>query len=489
MPASSDRVLKHFQAISRIPRPSGREEAVMRMLEDWAGGHGFAVRRDARGNRVIAVPASPGMAARATVVLQGHVDMVCEKTPESAQNFLTDPISLRQERDEDGEEWLSATDTTLGADNGIAVAMMMALAEDPAAIHPPLELLLTVEEETGLIGAGALEPSIVSGRILLNLDSEEEGVFTIGCAGGRSTSIRLPLAREAEPGPGELYALRVGGLRGGHSGVDIHLGRANALKLLAEAWSALAGAAPARLVSVDGGSADNAIPRDARAVVRLVADRLNDARHVIATQQERMRREYGDRDPETTLSLEPVSQEVTGHPLTADCAERLRVLLGELPHGPQTMSREFAEVVETSCNLARVETRPDALRIITSQRSSSREDMQSLTERIHRLARSAGAEAADDGRGYPPWPPRRDAWLNGLCREVWRELSGAEPEINVIHAGLECGVIGDRIAGMEMISLGPTIRDPHSPRERVSLGSVGRTYDFLVKLLARLAQG
>jgi len=471
-------ILDKFEAINVIPRCSKNEARLAAWLTEWARSQGYAVRSDPAGNLVIRVPASPGREDRPVVVLQGHMDMVCEKTPGSTHDFETDPIRVLRDGD-----WIHAADTTLGADNGIALAMMMALAEDHTRHHPPLELLFTVDEESGLLGAHELDATLLTGRILINIDSEDEGVFTIGCAGGEETQIRLPLDYE-ELSP-ELVCGRlvVGGLRGGHSGVEIHQPRANANRLLGRVLLRLQSLEGLRLVSLSGGSAHNAIPRDASAFLAFPPDQASAVRDVIRLCEAMFREEHDETEPNLFVRCEDQADDLPVRMLGRESAARAVHLLNALPHGVHGMSTQVAGLVETSCNLAILRIKNDAIEIISSQRSSSMSRLDEMTSRVTAVAALAGA-AAIRLNHHPAWAPDKTSALLQRCREVYRELHGKEPVVEIIHAGLECGLIGDKVPGMEMISIGPNLRHPHSPDEKLELPSVGRVYAFLTTLLA-----
>ncbi len=472
------RVLHWFEQLSRIPRPSGGEERIAAWLQSWAVERGLATRRDEIGNLVLVVPATPGHEDAPIVVLQGHLDMVCERTPDAPIDPATEPLVLVREGD-----WLRADRTTLGADNGIAIAIAMTVLEDPGAVHPPLELLFTVDEETGLSGATNLDPEMLEGRILLNIDSEDEGVLTVGCAGGRQTDIVLSLAWEPIERP--LHRLRVHGLRGGHSGVDIHEHRANANKLLAAALEALTEDDGVRVASLQGGTAHNAIPRDAQATIAVVDPDATRTR--LAALEAALREQHGDQEPGLSLSLDETGQ--LGHELlTRDRQQAAIALLLALPHGVAAWSPDIEGLVETSNNLATVTTDRGAghLAIVSSQRSSVQAQLDALVDRVEAAAASTGAQATTDA-GYPGWEPDMDSSLLALCKATYAARFGTAPVVEIIHAGLECGVIGERCPGMDMISLGPTIQYPHSPEERLNLPSLDKVYPYLVDLLGSLA--
>lgn len=478
MNAKVREVLDIFKQISAIPRCSKHEEEISQWLQDWAKDHGLAVRNDRAGNVVIKVPATPGFEGRPGIVIQGHIDMVCEKTSDSDHDFSKDPIRLVY----DGE-WLKADQTTLGADNGIAIAMGLALAGDPAVAHPPLELLFTVDEETGLTGAGRLDPALVEGRILLNIDSEDEGILTIGCAGGRDTRITLPLTVTKYANGQRTYKLRAYGMRGGHSGVDIHKHRANANQILARALKKAKTAHDIRLLSVKGGSAHNAIPREAAAVLTCEQAHFPGLGKAVADFEQTVRSEFLATEPSLALSISPTEIEADeSFMLTGEDTDNVINLLLALPHGVAGMSATIEGLVETSNNLATVEIRDGALHVHTSQRSSMMTRLDEITSKIAAVAALAGADT-ESGNGYPAWQPDKSSPLLTKCIQTYKKLFGREPAVEAIHAGLECGIIGSKYSDMDMISFGPTIENPHSPDERIHIPSIASVWDFLVELL------
>ncbi|MDX9722281.1 MAG: aminoacyl-histidine dipeptidase [Myxococcota bacterium] len=468
-------IMTFFEKICAIPHGSTNEAALRDYLRGWAAEHGFTSDADAAGNLIIRVPASPGKEDKPTLVLQGHLDMVCEKTPQSNHDFSKDAIRIV----EDGE-WIRADNTTLGADNGLGLAMAMAAATDPELKHPPLELLMTVEEETGLIGANGLQPGFVKGRILLNLDSEDLGYFTVGCAGGRDARMQLKLERK--PVPAGLQALKVvvGGLEGGHSGVDINLGRANAIKLLARMLVRAAGKVEMWGLSGNGGSAHNAIPRDASLSIAIKPEDVETLHELIGECGLNMATEYLHTDPNLTVGADNIELEGEGIE-PASFARMLDYLLA-LPHGVAAMTPKISTLVESSCNLATFKLDNDGLSVLMSQRSSVMSRLHAITDRIGSIARLAGA-SFHASQGYPAWQPNMDSPLLARCVPLYEKLTGKKAVVEVIHAGLECGIIGSKYPGMDMISFGPTIKNPHSPQEKAHMPSVGITWDFLVKLI------
>jgi dipeptidase D len=472
------RILDFFQQINAIPRCSTNEKEMGIWLEQWGATSGFGLEKDPAGNLLMRVPASAGFEKAPVIVIQGHMDMVCEKSPDSAHNFDRDPIRHIYEGD-----WLRADRTTLGADNGIALALCMAVASDPAVVHPPLELLFTVNEETGLNGAKKIEPDLLQGRVFLNIDSEAEGVFTVGCAGGRHTRVSLALNFSEKLEAEAIFKLTVHGLKGGHSGIDIHKQRANANLILARTLHRVAASCDPRLVTIKGGSAHNAIPRDAFAVF---ACRSNDRMvldNIISEFEQTAKAEYDTSDPALAVALTAVESEPrTKMALNAEQTAAVINLLMAIPHGVLGMSAIFKDLVETSNNLATVEMSENHLTILTSQRSSVISRMDEATHRIRAVATLAGAETQSDNE-YPPWTPDMNATLLKRCSVVYEQLFDRKAAITALHAGLECAVIGAKYADMDMISFGPDIEDPHSPTERLFIPSLDRVWDFMVALL------
>lgn len=468
-------VLDRFGALSAVPRGSGHEAGARAHLEAWAQARGFAHRRDGAGNLVVQVPAPSDLLGVSPVVLQGHLDMVCEKRQGSRHDFSRDPIALVRDGD-----WLRARDTTLGADNGIGVALAMALAEDRSLRRPALELLFTVEEETGLRGAASLDPALLAGRSLVNLDSEADGVLTVGCAGGADAVIDLRMAREPAPSGGVWQSLTVGGATGGHSGVDIHHGRANANLLLARALEAVLGDGKLRISSVEGGSARNAIPRDAAAMLWVPQAEIEAFTKSVQESAASIRDRYASTDP--ALGLEARRADRAPQVFAARDSQTLIRLLLALPNGVAGCSRDFPGTVETSNNIGVVRTTPEGVQIVSSQRSSSAPALRELTGRLESVAALAGATAHGDP-GYPPWQPAMGSPLLGRARKAWRARHTTGPEVRIIHAGLECAVIGARCPGMDMISVGPTIEGAHSPDERLYVPSLQGVWDLLAELL------
>jgi len=468
---------QHFDAILAIPRPSKHEERARRYVLDEAEKRGLRWRQDATGNVVVEKPASPGKEEAPVVVLQGHLDMVTEKNSGTVHDFDRDPIVPRREG-----EWVKATGTTLGADNGIGAAAMLAVMTADDLVHGPLELLFTVDEETGLTGVLALDPAAIAltGRRLLNLDSEEEGAVTIGCAGGSAS--HLTLALETAPAPTGATALdvRLSGLKGGHSGMEIHLQRGNAVKLLARALLAALQQTPFHLAAFQGGNKHNALPREATARVVVPANARNAFAAAVERETAAIQDEIRTADPD--LKIEIAEAPAAERVWTPAASRKALDLLNALPHGVQAMSNDIPGLVETSLNVATATGTDGALAILISIRSSVASAMRDTKRRLRAIAELAGAEVVET-EGYSGWKPNPASPLLARFQQVHRRLTGKDAELRAVHAGLECGVLGEKFPGMDMISFGPVIEGAHSPDERVEVESVGRFYRLLIEVL------
>ncbi len=470
---------KHFEDLTGIPRCSKNEAAAAKYVMEQAQAKGCKAEQDPAGNVVVRVPASPGKEGAPTVVLQGHLDMVGEKDSSSPHDFDKDPIPVIRDGD-----WLTADGTTLGADNGVGLAASLALMSDPDSVHGPLELLFTVDEETGLTGAMEIPAGFVKGKIMLNLDSEEEGSVYVGCAGGNDTLARLPVKRE-EAG-GDAYEVKVSGLKGGHSGLDINLGRGNAIKVLGWYLDRLRREVKddLKLAAFSGGDKHNAIPREARATILLPAEKKAPAEEVLAKIQDDLKTTFSKTDE--GVKVEMAAAQSPGKALTKESRDKFLCMVMAMPHGVITMSQEVSGLVETSTNLAVARLDDDQGFIHESSRSSVAPLLAQAQDEIISLARLAGAEP-EDGGGYPGWQPDMDSKVLARAKAVHEQVTGKVPEVKAIHAGLECGIIGEKMGGMDMISFGPQIEWPHSPSERVKIDSVERFYAFLKALLKDLA--
>lgn len=469
----------HFAEFLKIPHCSGNEKALGDYILSVAERLGLECQRDDIGNVVISKPGSPGHENAPGVILQGHLDMVCEKNSDVDHDFSKDAIKPCIEG-----EWVRAEGTTLGADNAIGCCAGLALMEDEDLIHPPLECLFTVDEETGLTGATKIQPGFLKGRILLNLDSEEEGEFTIGCAGGADTQIHLALSREDAP-EGDLYSVKLSGFRGGHSGMDINQGRGNSIKLLSRILWQVAQNTSFKLVGFEGGNLRNAIPREAWAQVLL--DPATKDAFISQTQDafEKIKDEYKAIETDPAITVSPSDERATP-PLAPQSQNSLINLLLTLPHGVIAMHPEIDGLVETSNNLAVIRTHDDKAEIICSTRSSVASALEATRNSFTALGEMVNADVKLE-EGYPGWTPNLQSPILKTLKEVYEKAFSAKPEVAAVHAGLECGIIGEKFPGMDMISFGPTIEHPHSPDEHVHIGSVEKFWTFLTAILKALA--
>jgi len=467
---------KHFDEICKIPHCSRHETELGDYVLQVAESHGLESRRDSAGNIVVKVPATPGQENSQIVILQGHLDMVCEKNSDVDHDFSKDPIEVQIDGD-----WITAIGTTLGADNGIGLATALAVLEDDSVVHGPLELLFTTDEETGLNGARELPSDFLDGRILLNLDSEEEGAFTISCAGGADSDVILSIDRTSSSG-GLVFKIGLLGLRGGHSGIDIHTGRGNAIQLLARMLFDVE--ANFELVDLIGGSKHNAIPREAFSHVIVQEGDVDAFKKQLQDRFAEIQFEYKAVEKESKLSIEAVQERPTDPMVTASKQKFLSLIIG-LPHGVMAMSQEITGLVETSNNLAIVKCQEKDAAVLNSSRSSIHSALEATRARIKAVSDLAGAKT-EFLEGYPAWSPNLESPLLKTMKTVYKEVTGEDVEIMAIHAGLECGIIGDKFSGMDMISFGPELKNPHSPDEKVHIGSVERFWDFLLATLKAL---
>jgi dipeptidase D len=470
----------HFEALTKIARPSRHEEPAIEHVREWADQLGYEVQQDAGRNLVVRVPASPGREAAPTVVLQGHLDIVCERDPSSPN----DPAEGRIELIYDGE-WLTADGTTLGADDGVAIAAMMALVEDESLPHGPLELLMTVAEEVGLEGANALDPALVTGSILINLDSEEDGRLTVGCAGSTDTWIRIEAPREPPADDAVTLSVSVSGGQGGHSGTGIALGRSNAVKVLGRALRETLTTVPFRLVSLSGGKSRNAIPREATAVCSVASDREQDFRAAVATAADTIRDAFAKTD--SSVSIDVAAAEDSADPWTDAGTASLLDAVAVVPTGPLALSPDFDDLVETSTSLGEATTEGDQLTLHSLTRSSNNSALPDVIASLDAAARLAGG-ALEVKFNYGGWRPDLDSRALASAKTVYERLFGAPPIVTAVHAGLETAVIGTKVSGdLDMLSFGPQIEFPHSPDERVSVPTVERFWQLLVAVVDELS--
>jgi dipeptidase D len=472
-------VWRHFLNICRIPRPSRHEQGVRDYVLAFAAEHGIAATSDAAGNLILRKPATPGREDRPCVVLQGHMDMVCQKRHGSPHDFLRDPIVPRL-----ADGWLIADDTTLGADNGLGMAMALSVLEAGDMAHGPLEVLLTVDEETGMSGAQGLAPGLLQAELLINIDTEDWGEFYLGCAGGVDVNLHHRFTLAPSPDNGEVVRISVGGLHGGHSGVDIHLERGNAIKLLVRVLAALQCVPGFRIARISGGSARNALPRDAEATV-VIAPGSHAALEACVQQCEAtFRDELGGVDEGVSVACDRLDEVLPATPSALDQG-RLIALLLAAPHGVRRMSRRVPGVVETSNNFGVLNLQHGELNANFMVRSLLASGTRQLATEIEALCALAGMEVALDG-AYPGWSPDPGSRLLAHFQQVYRREFGASAAVKVIHAGLECGILAAKYPAMDMISFGPDIRGAHAPGERVRVASVAQAWQLLGSVLAAL---
>ena len=470
-------VWKHFAALAAIPRASEKEAAARDYVLGIAKRLGLESVQDPAGNLVIRKPARPGREAAVPAALQGHLDMVCEKNEGTVHNFDTDPIRLVVDGD-----WLKADGTTLGADNGVGVAAAIAVMESDTVAHGPLEFVFTIDEESGLTGASKFPGGLLKSKYLLNLDNEEEYTLCIGCAGGVCSVARRKIERRPAPST-EAWRIKISGLAGGHSGVDIHRGRGNAVRILGRALLAVIDRLPLAVADINGGSKQNAIPREASAVLMLDAAQAPQLKSLLAAYAAEAQSDLGSFDPGLRIDVEPAARP---EKIIADAdAALIASILTSQHHGVVAMSPDVPGLVQTSTNLAIATTRKDEVEIVTSQRSSIESSKRAAAGMVASVFHLAGFAVEQFG-DYPGWKPEPTSDIVRTAQSVHQDVLGRKPELIAMHAGLECGVIGEKYPGMQMVSFGPTIVDPHSPNERVQISSVESFWNYLKLVLENL---
>ena len=473
-----ERVWHWFGEIMQIPRPSKHEERISAWLVQWGKDHGLETKSDKLGNVLIRKPASKGYEKSPWVALQAHMDMVCEKNSTKQFDFMKDAIQPVL----DGE-WLTADGTTLGADDGIGVAAILAILEDKKLQHPALEALITVDEETGLTGANGLSKSWLKSEVLLNFDDEDEGEYCIGCAGGIDTVAEMDYKLVAAPKGCKAFIVKVSGLVGGHSGDDINRGRANANKLLNRILWEGTYKHSMRLATIDGGNLRNAIAREAEALVCVPEDKVRAFKTMVTRMGKAMVFEFRSTEPDMEFSLRDA--DMPKKVVDADTQERLVNLVYACAHGVLAMSREIENFVETSTNLASIKMEKTFIRIATSQRSSVESAKQAAAAKLEATFLLAGCRVKHSD-GYPGWTPNPDSRVLKVGVDVYKKMYGKEPIVRAIHAGLECGLIGEKYPQMDMISYGPTLRGVHSPDERIEIKTVEMFWNQTLEILKRL---
>lgn len=469
-------VFEMFEQLCGIPHGSRNTKAISDFCVRFAQEHGLDYRQDDSNNVILFAPATPGMEQAQPVMLQGHLDMVCEKEADCSLDLQKEGLNLRT----DGE-WIWAEGTTLGGDDGIAVAYALAILADPTIPHPPLEVVLTTDEEIGMLGAAAIDLSEVKARRVLNIDSEEEGVLLAGCAGGATVCCHIPLMWTLKKG---LRAtVQITGLRGGHSGMEIQKGRANANKLMGRFLNEMDEIFAYALCTVNGGNKDNAIARESTADVVILPERLAELTAFAAQRQEAYRAEYGEADPDITIAVTPGTED-TFEIMMGDCRRSVLSVLQQLPNGVQQMSRDIEGLVQTSLNLGILKVDFRGIHLTSSVRSSVNAEKQQLIQQLAEICGKLGGSCEVMGE-YPAWEYKADSPLREIMTEVYLEQYGRKPAVEVIHAGLECGLLSGKLDGLDCVSFGPDIVDIHTTREKLSIPSVQRTWKLLLEVLKR----
>lgn len=476
---SPQHVWGYFHDLTQIPRPTGHMDAVTRYILAFGKESGLETLQDKTGNIVIRKPATPGMEHCKTVIIQGHLDMVPQKNAATVHNFETDPIDAYIDGD-----WVTARDTTLGADNGIGVALALAVLSDNTLKHGPVEALFTVDEEVGMDGAFGLKPGFLKGEILINADSEEEGELFVGCAGGADLNISFQFKEDIAIPEGDVAVkLSLTGLKGGHSGVDIHLGRANANKLMFRFLKEAVRDYGARLSSIDGGSLRNAIPREAVAIITIPGDNVEALWELVADYQDMFRTEYQGIEESVLFVAEPA--ELPASLIPEEIQDDLINAIEGCQNGVISMLADFPGTVETSTNLASVKKSDQLIEIKILTRSSSESRKEQICSSLESVFALAGAKV-EYGSSYGGWQPNIKSKILGVMQRVYEQKFGRTPNVKVMHAGLECGIIQTVYPDMDMISFGPDLQYPHSPDERVSISSVQKVWTFLTETLAAM---
>ncbi len=475
-----DRIFYHFEQISKIPRESGNEKAISDYLLDFGKSLGLECIQDAALNIIIKKPASIGYENAPAVIIQGHMDMVCEKNSDKEHDFEKDPINLVVKGD-----YIYAYRTTLGADDGIAVAYAMTLLEDNAIEHPAIEVLLTTDEEAGMSGAMALQPHYINGKIVLNLDSEEEGKLLVSCAGGIRTKSILPIEWIDKKNDTIAYNIVIRGLKGGHSGMEIHLGRGNSNKLMGRLLKNIDKELDFNLVSLNGGSKNNAIPRESSSIITVSQ---KDERKLLDIKRrvcEELKNEFSKKDPNLRVHLLEVEESVD-KVFSDDSTKKAVDLLYMYPNGVNTVSSDIQGLTESSTNLGVVTTLENSIEYDSTARSSVSSLKDEIVTRSKCITEILGGKLVTES-SYPEWPYKTDSKIRELCKDVYERMYEKTPEIVAIHAGVECGLFEEKLGNdVDMISFGPDIIDIHTPNEHISISSVERCYEYLLEVLKEI---
>jgi dipeptidase D len=473
-------VWEYFEEICKYPHPSKKETKLASYILNWAKKNQFETYQDKTGNIILKKPATKGMENRKPIAIQGHIDMVTEKNNDVKFDFDNDSIQTYIDGD-----WVKAKGTTLGADNGIGVSMGMALMTSTDIPHPPLELLLTVDEETGLTGAMQLEAGKLQCEILINLDSEEDGTFTIGCAGGQNSSGVYKYKEKDVPSDTIPYEIALKGMKGGHSGIEIHTGRANSLKLITRVLMNLTNKFGIRLTSINGGNKHNAIPREAFAVVNVAKGKEKAFLSYISDFDNILKTEYQSKEP--GINLTAVKTKKPKRVMSKTMQNGLLKSFYAMPHGVIRMSPDMADLVQTSTNFAVVETRAKEVYVLTSQRSSVATEIDDISAMV-RYSMELGGAKVTQGDSYPAWQPNVNSPILHEAQKIYKRMYKKEPVVQAIHAGLETGLIGEKYPGMDMLSFGPNLKDVHSPDERVEVSTTKKCWELLVEIVKNIPE-
>lgn len=470
-----ERVFYYFEKMCEIPHGSGNTKQISDFCVNFAKEQGLEYYQDADNNVIIVKEASAGYEAAEPVILQGHLDMVCEKTADCPKDMEKEGLDIYVDGD-----FVRAKDTTLGGDNGIAVAMAMAILKDKTLSHPRVEAVFTVDEEIGLLGAGSIDVSPLKGKTMINIDSEDEGIFTVSCAGGNSTICRLPI--NTKQYEGAVYTLEITGCKGGHSGVEIDKGRCNPNVLMGRLLQDIQRGASLQIVSVDGGLKDNAIPVQSKAVI--VCDQEIVLKASVEQMQVVFANEYAGTDPDIQITLTR-DENIKVNVMDEASTQKVICLLSCMPNGVQKMSMDIAGLVQTSLNIGIVETHEDYFRMSFCVRSSVDSEREMLNRRIGTMITQLGGTMEIEG-AYPGWEYKKDSRLRDLMVDVFKDQYGKEPTVEAIHAGLECGMFAGKIPGLDCVSIGPNLDQIHTVRENMSISSVQRVYEFVLEVLKRM---
>ena len=476
---TEEKIFKHFYDINQIPRGSGNEKAISDFLLNFGKSLGLESIQDEANNIIIKKPASKGYENAPGVIIQGHMDMVCEKNKDTIHDFEKDPIKFVIK-----DDYVYADGTTLGADDGIAVAYAMAVLEDNTLKHPAIEVLITSDEEAGMSGAMAVDPKNINGEIVLNLDNEEEGQLLVSCAGGIRTKSSLKINWIDVKEGNKNIEIEVKGLKGGHSGMDINLGKGNSNKILGRILKKIMNEVSFNLVSINGGSKNNAIPREASAVINLSQESIIKVNEIVKQMNDAVKEELQGKDSDVSIFVSEADKK-SGKVFDDECTKNTVNLLYVYPNGVNTESAHIKELVESSTNLGVVTTSENEVVFDSAVRSSVLSLRKELEERIKCITEINNAEYSANA-GYPAWPYKEDSKIREICRDVFVEMYKKEPEIAAIHAGVECGLFKEKMPHLDMISFGPDLYDVHTPNEHMSISSVRRCYKYLIRILKKI---